>query len=452
MAMRQRGWQRSMVLGGLAVAAAGCTGITGGTADSGPATTPDAGPAGVNFSFPSCEPVGPDDPATQGGLSLAVSASGEIAVMYFVSLSSVQSCTTNVDTHNVPESELKLAYAPDEATGFSVSSVERTRSADGVSVTYTPSGNMLAWYAGGMNGTGTCASSDLMQAAFNGTTPTITTIAQDGNVGGFMCRIIQNGCNRGNVIGKFPQVLTSAAGNVYGVSQDTHFGFAVQVDFEGSDLEAFVDGTPMTVDDSSGAGNFNVLMLAAGERPAVAHVQIKEHTFDNNLFKPKGLWLAVQEEDGTWTSNHIAETIPTNQIGAAWHPTLGYAVAYQEPTALDLYVSTSVDGVTWAHERVDNLGSVGSTPSVAFSADTLVVAYGQCTSGNDSGTACVPAHDGVRLVWRNGTAWKYATVHNTDEFLEGSDVRMALTASGDPVVAFKSQGTRKVMVCRGRRQ
>jgi hypothetical protein len=439
-------WGAAMALLGWA----GCTGIEGAS-DAG--ARPDAGlppPSGFSFSEP--ETVGPDDPSRNGGLALARNGA-EISVLYFVDLTSTQTCTTPLSPpRELPESEIRLARAPNRDDGFTVRPVVRTRSADGVAAAYNPAGLLTALFAGGENGTGSCAASDLMQAEIPVTgMPTVTTVAADGNTTA-MCLSIQNACNQGNVIGRFPQLLFAQDGTRLGCSMDTHFGFSQQSDLDGSDLEVLVGAGLVTVDNSTGAGNHASMFVAEEGRPAVAHVQIKEHTFSQIGLKKRGIWLARQKADLTWENILVAEVLPTNQIGAAYHPQRGYAVAYQDPNGRDLHVVTSVNGTTWTDEPVDVLGDVGSTPAVGFSGSALVVAYGACSGPNDPQGACVPERDGVRLAWRDGGPWNFQDVANDEEFLEGTDIRMVMDAQGNPTIAFQSQGKRRVQVVRGTRR
>ncbi|MEW5850132.1 MAG: hypothetical protein AB2A00_15185 [Myxococcota bacterium] len=420
-------------------------GPVGGRSDGGSA--PDAGePPAFGFNFGEPVNVGPDDPSGNGGLGLAVSDSGEISVLYFIDLETTQECVTNFDTKQVAESQLKLARGDGET--FTVSVVDTTRSADGVSAAYDNNGNLQVAYVGGPNGTGSCAASDLLLASYTGASPAISTLAAD-SAGSGTCRLQQNACNTGNVVGRFVSLAFNDDNQRFISFQDTHFDFSVETDFEGADLEVLVDGTRYTVDDSSGAGNQGSMFVGEGGRAAVAHVVIVDHTFEGEE-KAKGVWLAQQNEDNTWESVLVdGNVVPTNQIGGAFHATRGYAIAYQHPVDKDLLLATSVDGTTWNKTQVDRLGNVGATPAVAFHGDRIVIAYNACSGAQDTGGNCNPARDGVRLAVEDNGEWNVQTVFNDPDFIEGTDVRMAVASDNSLVVAFKSQGTRKVKVVRG---
>jgi hypothetical protein len=434
--------------------AAAC-GPVGGRDAGGSSGTADAGGGGgVTFSFGAPEPVSGQDPAGSGGLGLAVNSAGEIAVTYLVELTTTQTCVTPfTPARELPESGLRLARSSmvDEWTDVVL---YEPRSPVGSHCTYNSNGNLHVVFAGGDQGTGECGSSDLMEAvvAPGAMTGTVTTLAADGNTSR-TCRTIQNACNVGNVVGGFPWISFAADGRKLVATQDRHFGFAAQVDREGTDLEVLIDGAITTVDDTSGSGWFNQIFEANG-MPSVVHVQIKDWDWGAmGGSKAKGVWFTQQQMDGTWRDVMVdGTTVPDSQISAAWHPTLGYAVAYHEPDVDDdLWVATSPDGLTWTKERVANLGRVGRTPSIAWSRDTLIVAYGACNGPTDTGGNCQPARDGVRLSIKDAGVWRTQTVYNSEEFLEGTDVRMVVDANGNPIIAFKSQGTRRVLVVRGRR-
>ncbi|MBI5496541.1 MAG: hypothetical protein HY904_16080 [Deltaproteobacteria bacterium] len=430
------------------VATCACGPVGPGGTSSSSSSSSSSGSAGITFTFGEAEPVGPDDPSTAGGLAVAVHpTSGEVNVLYFVQLTSTQTCTTNLNTQQIPESDLRLARG-NAANGFTQSSVDHPRSADGVAATFDAAGNLVVVYTGGMNGSGICSASDLVQAVLSGTgAPAITTLAPDGNTGA-TCRSIQNACNRGDVVGRFPRVAFLSDGTRVVSTQDTHYGFSEQSDRRGADLEVMVGGAMETVDESSGAGYGGWLFLADG-LPAVVHSHIADQTFTSGPTQ-KGVWLARRDAAGVWTSVLVDGTVVTEDpLSAAWHPQKGYALAWQDPVGNDLVIATSADGTAWTNEVVDSLGRVGAYPSLAFSHDTLVVAYYVCNGPTDTGGNCVPAKDGVRFAWKAEDGWHFKMIYNNEEALGGTDVKVALDGAGNPVVAFKSQGTRRVMVVTG---
>jgi hypothetical protein len=436
----------------LAFCLAGTTacGPVGGRSSSSSGAVADAGAGGFGLTFGAAEVVGPDDPSANGGLALALASSGEVSVAYFVDLTSTQLCVTNLNMQQIAESELKVARGtsnPDD--GFTLLSLDHPRSSSGVGAAYDSAGVLNVAYTGGMNGSLACFASDLMLATLpaGGATATLTNMADNGN-NGTVCNAIQGACNKGDVIGQFPSVAFMPDGTRVVSTIDRHFGISEQTDKQETDLEVFVGGVDETPSNNMGNGYQGHLFMANG-LANVVHVQIWDHVY-TNISQTSGVWLSRRKADATWEHIQVDATkIPTNQISGAWHPTQGYAVAYEDPVAEDLWVATSPDGVTWTKENVDQLGRVGRTPSVGWSGEHVVVAYGACNAVTDLGGTCNPAHDGVKVAFKDAGQWHVKPVYNNEEQIEGSDVRMVMDPNGNPTIAFKSQGTRKVMVVRG---
>jgi len=422
---------------------------TGGTGTSGTSSS-SSGSTAVGYTF-AVTTAGDDDPYSRGGLGLAVSATGEVAIAYYVDLPNTMTwvCTTPFDTKDVPYTRLRLTRST--GTTFTTTTVEDVRSEEGVSLAFNSAGQLWGAYGGGEAGTGYCGASDLVVGNLdNGPGAVVATTSANGG----MCRLMQNSCNSGNVVGRFPSLVFDDTDQPVVAFKDIHFGFSQETDLDGADLELMVGSMRTTVDESSGAGEFSVAFMADG-RPAVAHVVTANHVFDGNVNWPAGVWLAWLQEDGTWQRDLVDSRVPRNQIGAAWHPTQGFAVAFQAPGSdeQDLIVSTSTDGLAWVADEVDFLGSVGQTPAVAFNETQLLVAYRICASPDTGNTQdCPPEEDGVRLATRQAGQWYKDLVYRNEERLEGTDIRMALTADGLPVIAFKDQGNGQVKVARGSRK
>jgi hypothetical protein len=285
---------------------------------------------------------------------------------------------------------------------------------------------------------------------------TPTTVATDSGDASGECRLAENGedsyCDIGDTVGQYASVATSTTGMIAISYQDFHNGFADK-DINGTDLE-IAKGTGglalQHVSTEAGAGYHSDVAFGPDDRVIIGHEVISNNQFLDADLTPytwnKGIYVAVEQADGTFLDTLIADGVQTDhRVTVGHHESLGFAAAYNDRVSEDLIFWLSVDdGASWTPEPVDQLGLVGQSPALAFLSDgTPVIAYRFCASAGSA--TCNRAVDRVRLAIRTSSGWKKQDMPQNDEENEGIDIALAV-APDDTIVVASQNATRGVII------
>ncbi len=399
-------------------------------------------------------------------LATAVGPGGQIAMAYYAEPDPVipYLCVTNLGEEDIEDVQLHLARY--DGSTWTSELVETVHSPDSVAAIYDASGTLhLAYMSGPTTGTYCGVSQLFWRAIPSGGVGSPTTIAADSSTGD-ACRLMQNACNAGDNVGRFPSIANLADGRMLLAYQDTHYNFGQQTDIEGSDLEVAIGTPPLSggdrqcLDDSSGAGHFSVAFAGQGGRGGIATWSPVTHHFNSSgcLDNPpveegspyswlRGIYLVQEGEEGDWTNTHIADIIVDQRLAAAYTEADGYVIAYNLGGQLAAY--HSAEGTSFQNRIVDQAGRNAVSPSAGVDSEgRIVIAYARCSQS--PGSSCSAAQDGVRLAALVEGRWHTEDVVNDVDSLDGVDVRLHFDPdTGNPVILYRNATSRRIMVARG---
>jgi hypothetical protein len=411
-----------------------------------------ANDAGAAFTF---QPLGCGDAGTQS--TIAVSGT-KVGVASLAQTASTQTCTIS-PLGPVMTSQVQLwniCYAESKGDGTYSSKVVGTPQPyvgpTGVGLAFDPAGNPAIAFTGvgSTPAAERCGANDLFLATSTGGTfgapVQISHGSQSGGLVAAQAGNCQEGvCNSGDVTGWWPTLGFDPQGAPTMAYRDVHFGFAAD-DYAMSDVElaqgASGSDQVLTVDVSRGGGTYNRLAFTPAGLPAI--LQYDATGGAPGVYIDRALTsggFAAQQADGGWTSSRVSSGPIGEQLGFAISSQGMFAAAYYDQTQSALVYTTSTDGTTWsAPTPVDQNGSTGLYPSLAFDpSDNPAIAYYRC-SATAGTTACDVATDGLYLARLVGGTWTPQVVHADPATNDGLYPALAFV-SGAPVIAFQIKTT-----------
>jgi hypothetical protein len=273
---------------------------------------------------------------------------------------------------------------------------------------------------------GACNASDLVKASESGegTYGAPLALATDSNAPGNTCvDPVQDVCNAGDITGRYPAIDIGADGTEAIAYLDSHFGFSNTDTFK-ADLELYDDGALSAIDDSSGAGNLSGIKVRGDGRVVIGHEVIGSHSFNGAPEHSKGIYVAVEQSDGTWLNNALqAQATTDSRISVAESETKILAAFHNSSSEQLLLWSSSDEGATWSAEGIEEVSRTGASPTIGtFSDGTLFAAYGHCRDVN-TGDGCDTAQDGIRVTTRRpgDTFFKKQTFTGDPEDRDGAN-------------------------------
>lgn len=387
------------------------------------------------------------------GLAVGVRSTGEWAVAYAVEGTEQVECELFGGEQVARATEVEVRVATGNAAFESSAVVDTIPSAAQQSIDLAVDGsdNLVLAYAGGEPANGYCGPSDLVVTREAGGTFTPQVVQTDSATSNG-CRNDENGpetiCQTGDTVGHYAAIATN--GDELAVSfQDIHNGFA-ETDFSRGDLELARGNGAFTVESVSpgtGAGFHSSVAFGAEGRVIVASETEGNNSFVDNDGNPysidAGIWVSVEQADGTFAETLIADGgTTTTRVAVGYHPVAGYVVAFHDVLQDRLLLARSATGEVDSFDiaPVDQIGLTGRSPAIAFTDDgRTVIAYRYCAGPGAS--SCEAANDGVRIALENNGGWRLQTMAGDDEDLEGLATDIA-KGPGDTFVVVSHNTSR----------
>jgi hypothetical protein len=178
-------------------------------------------------------------------------------------------------------------------------------------------------------------------------------------------------------------------------------------------------------------------MIIVGGQPVVVSDQLPGVSGGGGA-AGQNVHFARRTGTDTWAKKQVATVLNTALGPSIAHDaTLGYAIAYEDRTVNALYVTTSMDGVTWSTpDPVHNSGSGGFWPSIAVhpTFHDPSVAYHFCDkrAGIAEGS-CRPSDDALKIEERIAGVWREHTVDTGG----GYAPKLGFLPAGKHVVAYR---------------
>lgn len=397
-------------------------------------------------------------PLTGRGLAVAVRSDATWAVAYVAPGVGQFMCDLFGGGQTEGGDNVEIRVTEPDGDGVRTRTVEMVpgAAAQALDLAVAPDDTLVLAYGGGDTANGYCGSSDLVVARESGAGFTTQVVATDSATAS-TCRLDAAGedpyCQIGDTVGLYPGVAVDDDGTVAVSYQDFHNGFADK-DIFGTDLElARGNGTftLASVSTEAGAGYHSAIAFGANGRVIIGHQVIANNVFVDGQGQqysvPKGLYVAVEQADGTFLDQPLVEdTLTDDRVAVGYHPSFGWGAAYHDADQDDLHFWWSDDdGATWTFEAVDQLGLVGSSPALGFLSDgTPVIAYGYC--GRPTDDACNRTVDGVRVALRKDSGWVHEQLPGNDEQLEGAEIDMAVAADDTLVVVSHNTSRNRAVI------
>lgn len=249
-------------------------------------------------------------------------------------------------------------------------------------------------------------------------------------------------CDFGDIVGTYVAARSGPGGRFAVAYRDQHQEAESEVSAR-ADLEVYLEGPAgvqrILVDPARNAPYRTNLAFTPDGRVVVAYRINASPDATNN-----GLWVSVEETDGSFSIHRVSNDITLHRIGLDVSPNGRIALAYHDDGRSDLVVATSDDGgETWTIERPDQRDETGFFPDLLFdSQGREVIAYTYCgrTGDDDCGAGGLGPDSEVRIARREGGDWNLFSVDDGQGFgFVGSSNSLVIYPDGRLGVAFKDE-------------